>query len=270
MSSIASLIRESLLPPLEARVLLSYALGVDRAWLAARPEHELGTETRTRAETLFDRRRSGVPVAYLVGEREFHGLALAVTTAVLIPRPETELLVDTVLELAPGGAGALDLGTGSGAVAIALALKDLSVSACDVSEAALDLARSNAVRHRAQVRFVRSDWFAAFAGQRFDVIAGNPPYVASGDPHLQELRHEPRAALEAGPTGLECIEAIAAAARGHLLPGGWLALEHGYDQGERCVSLFEGLGYRDVADLRDLAAHPRVVVGQFDPALVSR
>jgi len=217
--SVEQLLKGSGLPPSESRILIAHALGVGRAALAAHPEREVG-QARGAIESLFARRRAGEPVAYLTGEREFYGLAFKVSPAVLIPRPETELLLEFALSHARDGGRALELGTGSGAVAIALALQrpGVSVTACDVSGAALEVARTNAARHRAPVRFVKSDWFSGLAGERFDLILANPPYVASGDPHLDQgdLRFEPRSALDAGPSGLEQIGRIAREARHHL------------------------------------------------------
>jgi release factor glutamine methyltransferase len=264
---VKQLLHASGLPGLEARVLLAHVLDVTRAWLAAHPGDEVGAAAQAHAEQLYRRRRDGEPVAYLTGEREFYGLVLAVSPAVLIPRPETELLVEVVLEHLAGGQRLLELGTGSGAVAIALARArpDVTVCAADIAEDALAVAQANAKRHRVQVRFERSDWFAAFAGERFDVVAGNPPYIARGDAHLGQgdLRHEPRHALEAGPTGLECIERIASAAPAHMMPGGWLILEHGHDQGEASVQVLRSLGYERVSDRADLAGVSRVVAGRW-------
>jgi release factor glutamine methyltransferase len=261
------LIAASGLPQPEARLLAGHALGVDRAWLAAHSDDDLEPAACARLEALLARRRRGEPVAYITGEREFYGLVLRVSPAVLIPRPETELLVDIALGLAGAGNRVLDLGTGSGAIAIALAhaRSDISVSACDVSAEALDLARSNAARHGAKVAFVESDWFSRVEG-RFDLIAANPPYIASGDRHLDEgdVRFEPRGALVAGPAGMEALAAIASAARAHLEAGGVLLMEHGYDQGDACLELLRHLGFSDVADHRDLAGQPRVIQGRFD------
>jgi release factor glutamine methyltransferase len=262
----SELLAASGLPGLEARLLLAHALGVDRAWIAAHGDEAVGEDAGRRAGELYRRRAAGEPVAYLMGEREFYGLAFEVTPAVLIPRPETELLVEAALERLADGGTALDLGTGSGAIAIALAHERPAarVAAGDASAQALEVARANAARHGARVRFERSDWFSAFGVERFDVVVSNPPYIASGDPHLAQgdLRFEPRDALEAGPTGLECLERIAAAALEHLAPGGWLLLEHGHDQGEACVSLLKGLGYDGVRDRIDLAGVSRVVQGR--------
>jgi len=267
VTTVAEMLERSGLPALEAGVLLAHALGVDRAWLVAHVEAVLGVGKREKIEALYRRRQEGEPVAYLTGEREFYGLALSVSPAVLIPRPETELLVEVALEHLRAGQSALDLGTGSGAVAIALAKTrpGVSVAGADKSQAALELARANGRRHAVQVRFERSDWFSAFEGERFDVIVSNPPYIASADPHLGagDLRFEPRGALEAGPTGLECIERIAAAAPQFLAPGGWLILEHGYDQGAACVALLRDLGYLRVCDRIDLAGVSRVVSGRL-------
>jgi release factor glutamine methyltransferase len=251
------------LPQLEARILVSFALGVDRAWIAAHSDDQVQPAWGKRIERFFSRRRGGEPVAYITGEREFYGLAFEVSPAVLIPRPETELLVEKALEVLRPGDRVLDLGTGSGAIAVAIAQQrpDISMVACDASAAALDVASANVSRHGVKVELMESDWFSAVEG-RFNVIVGNPPYIASEDPHLKEgdLRFEPRGALDAGPVGIECIEAIGKAARNHLVPGGWLLLEHGYDQGEACLDLFGHLGYAEVSDATDLAGHPRVVV----------
>jgi release factor glutamine methyltransferase len=274
VSTVASVLRASGLPALEARVLLCHALGVPRAWLTAHDRDELSVDAVAKAQRLFARRHSGEPVAYLTREREFYGRRFAVSPAVLIPRPETELLVEAALERLSQGASALDIGTGSGAIAITLALERtaLHVAACDMSDQALAVARANAAALGARVEWLASDWLAAFHDRRFDVIVSNPPYIASADRHLSEgdLRFEPRSALEAGPTGLEAIRRIAADARGHLVDGGWLAFEHGYDQGETCVELLSLLGYCDIEDRRDLAGQPRVALARFDPSHTTR
>ena len=253
-------------------MLIGHALGVERAWLGAHGEEDVDAARVGRIDSLLLRRRNGEPVAYLLGEREFYGLGFEVTPDVLIPRPETELLIDHALALAQPRARVLDLGTGSGAIAVALVHErpDLSVTACDASPGALAVAARNASRHKAAVRLVESDWFSAVEG-RFDLIVANPPYIAAGDPHLAQgdLRYEPRNALEAGAGGMECIEAIATAARARLSPG-WLLIEHGFDQGDRCVALLKRLGYEDVLDHRDLAGQPRLVQGRFDPSAPPR
>jgi release factor glutamine methyltransferase len=279
VASLATILKASLLPLPEARILAAHALGVDKVWLSAHDKDELpggaaGEKSLSDIENLFRRRRAGEPVAYLTGEREFYGLSLGVSPAVLIPRPETELLVDHVIPLLRDGSTVLDLGTGSGAIAIAIAFNcpAAHVFACDASSEALEIARDNAKRHAAEVTFVKSDWFSALKDKRFDVIVSNPPYIALGDPHLDQgdLRFEPCEALVAGKEGVECIEAIAAAARDHLNPGGWLLMEHGYDQGEVCVGLLSRLAYTDVFDHRDLADIGRTVQARFDPPAYGR
>jgi release factor glutamine methyltransferase len=262
MATIASLLAASELPPLEAQVLAAHALAVPRASLLADQARTLADEDARRIGRLFLRRRAGEPVAYLTGEREFFGLSLAITPEVLIPRPETELLVALALELAPSGARVLDLGTGSGAVAIAIAHEepDMEVIAVDASADALAVARENARRHGATIRFVYGGWYAGLAAERFDMIVANPPYVAEGDEHLEhgDLRFEPRAALVSGADGLDAIRAIVSRAQDHLRPGGWLLFEHGYDQGERCRSLLAMYGYTQVQTWPDLAGIERV------------
>jgi release factor glutamine methyltransferase len=268
--TVDELLAASGLPATEARLLCSDALGVGRAWIVAHGRDAVPDETAQAVEALFAARRSGEPIAYLTGEREFYGLALGVTRDVLIPRPETELLVEEVLAGIAGRAAprVLDLGTGSGAIAVAIAhaRPDAIVWGSDASAAALEVARGNAARHAVKVRFVNSDWFEGLGGERFDVVVSNPPYVASGDPHLEQgdLRFEPDAALLGGPDGLDAIRHIAAAARAHLVPGGCLMFEHGYDQGAACVRILAGLGYSGIADRRDLAGLPRVCSGWFD------
>jgi release factor glutamine methyltransferase len=260
------LLASSNLSELEAKVLAQHALGVSRAWLVARLDEPVDVQQARAVERLYARRQGGEPVAYITGEREFYSLDFAVGPAVLIPRPETELLVDLALQTLDGRGGrVLDLGTGSGAVAVAIAhgAPDAEVWAVDVSEKALDAARANAARHHANVRFVRSDWFSRIGAERFDVIVGNPPYVAVDDPHLREgdLRYEPRDALVSGPDGLDAIRAIAAQASRHLESGGRIFLEHGWDQAERCRDLLAACGFHDVQSWSDLAGIPRVTGG---------
>jgi release factor glutamine methyltransferase len=270
LTCVDDLIARSALALTEARILLANALRVERSWIAAHGRDPV-PDTRAQAvEALFARRRAGEPIAYLTGEREFYGLVLHVTPGVLIPRPETELVVDQALTFIAGRRApkVLDLGTGSGAIAVAIAhaRRDARVCATDASAEAIAVASRNALRHAVAVRLVQGDWFAALGEEQFDVVASNPPYVAQGDPHLEEgdLRFEPQAALLGGPDGMDCIRTIAAAARMHLAPGGWLIFEHGYDQGPACVRLLAGLGYAGVADVRDLSGLPRVCKGRFD------
>lgn len=262
----------SALPAAESRILLSHALRAERAWVVAHGPDRLPDDQAQSVRALFARRRAGEPVAYITGEREFFGLSLQVSASVLIPRPETEIVVEQSLALMAGRGApkVLDLGTGSGAVAVAIARArpDARVWASDASAAALAVASGNASRHSVAVRVVQCDWFAALAGEEFDVVASNPPYVAVSDPHLAQgdLRFEPAAALHGGPDGMACIRRIAAEARRHLSPGGWLVMEHGWDQGPACVGLLIGLGYTEVADFPDLSGQPRVCLGRFDSA----
>lgn len=266
-ATIAAMLRVANIDPVEARVLLRAALGVSDAYLITHSGQALTGVQRERYFAWIDRRRAGEPVAYLTGFREFYSLDFKVTPAVLIPRPETELLVEAALERIPRDAPCrvLELATGSGCVAVAIALHRprARVTATDVSRDALAIARENAARHGAGIELVESDWFAALAGRRFDLIVANPPYVAERDPCLAEgdLRFEPRAALVAGADGLACIRLIIAQARAHLDPGASLLLEHGHDQATRCRALLAQAGYRDVSSLRDLAGIERVSGG---------
>jgi len=252
----------------DARALLRSVLEVTDAQLIAHPERELTVEELLRYRALAGRRRAGEPVAYLTGERDFYSLAMKVTPAVLIPRPETELLVDLALERLPHGhaASVLDLATGSGCVAVAIARSRpaAQVAATDVSPAALAIARDNAQRHGVTVEFRESDWFEALAGRRFEIVVANPPYVAAADRHLEEgdLRFEPREALVAGPTGYECIDRIVAQAPRHLAAGGWLLCEHGYDQAAACRDRLVQAGFTAVFSARDLAGIERVSGGR--------
>ncbi|MBC7685265.1 MAG: peptide chain release factor N(5)-glutamine methyltransferase [Bdellovibrionales bacterium] len=257
------------LEALERRILLCHALGLTRVGLITQSERTL---TETQAATLLAlvaRRLQGEPIAYIVGKREFFGLDFRVTNDVLIPRPDTELLVELALErVAPRGR-VLDMGTGSGAIAVAVAhsLPGAEVSALDVSEAALDVARQNAAANGATVRFVQSDWFAALSAKgcdRFDLIASNPPYIADGDAHLSagDLRFEPAGALTDYGDGLSALRTIVAGAAPHLVAGGWLLMEHGYDQAAQVRHLLQEKGYTEVQSWRDLAAIERVSGGR--------
>jgi len=262
---------QSGLVPVDARVLLAHVLGVGRAWLIA---HETDPLARDRADAFFElakRRREGEPVAYLTGRREFHGLDLEVTPAVLVPRPETETLVECALERIPAGRPlvVVDLGTGSGAIALAIASERplARVLATDASHDALAVARGNAVRlGLANVAFAHGDWYEALSADAapFDLVAANPPYVASGDPHLGEgdLRFEPARALSSGDDGLEALRAIVAGAPARLAAGGWLVVEHGHDQSDAVRTLFAKAGFEAIEARRDLAGIPRVVAGR--------
>lgn len=254
----------------EARMLLAHVLQRDATWLVAHADDELSDDEAARFDALIWERQRGVPVAYLIGSRGFWSMDLAVTTDVLIPRPETELLVELALQRIPADSlvDVADLGTGSGAIALALA-RDRPRSrllACDASEAALSVSRANA--HRlglANVRFAQGDWYWAVGDARFSLIASNPPYIAVGDAHLDrgDLRYEPALALSSGEDGLDAIRRIIAGAPGHLLYGGWLLLEHGWDQGDAVRGLLDAAGFADVATHRDLGDRDRVSLGCF-------
>lgn len=270
---------------IEVQCLLQAALQVNRAWLLTHPEHRLDDGQNARYAALIARRLHGEPVAHILGEREFYGLKFKVSPATLIPRPDTELLVELALQRVPppsppspiqqvgegsrqAGRGyrVLDLGTGSGAIALSIAhaRPDVEVTGVDASQDALDVARENA-RHLniGNVRLLRSDWFTALGGERFDLIVSNPPYIAAGDIHLTQgdLRFEPRSALASGTDGLGDIRRIVAGARTHLNAGGWLLFEHGYDQAGRARDLLRKEGYAGVFSARDLAGIERVSGG---------
>jgi release factor glutamine methyltransferase len=261
--SIAQVLAQSPLDALDTRVLLCHALGLTRVQLITRADHLLTEAEATRLEALLARRAAGEPVAYLTGEREFYGLPFQVTPAVLIPRPDTELLVELACERLPLGGSVLDMGTGSGAIAVAIAhaRPDAQVSALDASAAALELARGNAVRNGVQVAFLQSDWYAALSPRRFDMIVSNPPYIVAGDSHLSEgdLRFEPVDALTDHADGLSALRTIAAGAPAFLAPGGWLLLEHGYDQAQSVRALLQG--WNQVQSWRDLAGIERASGG---------
>jgi len=275
---------------IEVQCLLQAVLQVNRAWLLTHPEHILDAEQQTLYAALFEQRLHGEPLAYILGEREFYGLAFKVTPATLIPRPDTELLVELALQRIPKPLPAsptppslplsgeewvrsvdvyrvLDLGTGSGAIALSIAhaRPDIEVTAVDAAQEALEVARENAQRlNLGNVRLLRSDWFSTLAGERFDLIVSNPPYIADGDAHLAQgdLRFEPRTALASGADGLDDIRRIVAGAKEHLNAGGWLLFEHGYDQSERARMLLNAAGFTGVFSACDLAGIERVSGGR--------
>jgi release factor glutamine methyltransferase len=249
----------------EAELLLQHALGVDRAWLFAHADDIVSDAPAGQFRRHLSRRVKGEPIAYITGRREFFSIDLAVTPDVLVPRPETELLVELALEKIPQGEKVYvaDLGTGSGAIALAIASEcpQASVLATDASLGALGVARGNARRlELTNVEFALGDWCAPLRDRVFDVIASNPPYIAAGDPHLDrgDLRFEPALALSSGADGLDAIRTIARDARSHLKPGGWLFFEHGYDQGEVVRAILEAGGYADAVTVQDLEGRDRV------------
>ncbi len=253
----------------EAEQLLLHVLGRDRAWLFAHGDDPLPASGAATLDAWLARRASGEPLAYLLGRRGFWTLDLQVSPATLIPRPETERLVELALERLPDDRPlrVADLGTGSGAIALALASERplAQVVATDLSGDALRVAQANAETNRiANVAFRQGSWLAPLAGQRFDLIASNPPYIADGDPHLMQgdLRYEPPAALSSGADGLDAIREIVATAPAYLLPGGWLLLEHGWDQGEAIRALLLAAGFVDVATETDIEQRDRVTLGR--------
>ncbi len=257
----------------EASMLLAHVLGRTPAWLYAHGGDAIPGADVRRFHELVERRSAGEPVAYLTGRRGFWTLDLAVTPDTLIPRPETELLVELALERVADGLPAriLDMGTGSGAIALALARErpGAEVTATDRSAAALEVARRNALDHDiGNVRFALGDWYQPVRGMRFGLIASNPPYIADGDGHLErgDLRFEPAGALASGGDGLDALRVIAAGAREHLQPGGWLLVEHGLEQGPAVRALFAEAGLEAVETARDLEDRERVTLGRLPGA----
>jgi len=260
---------QSGLVPIDGQVLLAHALHRDRAWLAAHGNDALTPEQAQAFFAAAKRRREGEPVAYLTGSREFWGLALAVTRDVLIPRPETETLVELALSWLPRErpVRVLDLGTGSGAIALAIASESpqARIVATDTSAAALEVARTNAQRLAlSNVEFVLAHWYDGIAGADWDMVVSNPPYVAMGDPHLTEgdLRFEPSGALASGVDGLAALRTIVAGARARLAPGGALIVEHGYNQSAEVRGLLQEAGFDAITVRRDLAGIARVAAGK--------
>ena len=253
----------------EAQILFGYAMGVSRAWLSAHRDDEADPTLAETFRALVRRRRVGEPVAYLVGTREFYGLEFRVTPDVLIPRADTETLVDLALEKLATGAPAevVDLGTGSGCIALSIARgrPEARVTAVDFSAAALMVARENARSIGVSAEFLQGEWFAELDGRRFDLIVSNPPYVAARDPHLQQgdLRFEPALALAAGEDGLADIRIIVANAPAYLREGGWLLFEHGHEQADVCRDLLIDAGFDEVTSRVDIAGLPRVAGGRL-------
>ncbi len=253
----------------EAEHLLLHVVQQPRSWLFAHATDALPAAQWRAFNALLERRAAGEPVAYITGRRGFWTLDLEVDRATLIPRPETELLVELALQRLPTGMPLqlADLGTGSGAIALALASErpQAQVLATDFSADALAVARRNALHHAlGNVRFAQGPWYAPLAGRQFHLIASNPPYIAAGDPHLRQgdLRFEPATALASGADGLDDIRQIANGAAAHLLPGGWLLLEHGWDQGQAIAALLRQAGLHDVETVPDLEQRDRVTLGR--------
>lgn len=259
--------RQAAVDRLDALLLLGALLNQPRSWLMIHDEAPLTLEQASRFQDWVARRAQNEPLAYLLGEKEFHGLMLEVNAHTLVPRPDTETLVDWALELLKTAALAqpdvVDLGTGSGAIALAIKHRHptANVDALDLSAQALLTAKSNAQRLGLDIRFHQGDWWAPLKGRRFDLIVSNPPYIAAGDPHLAALRHEPLQALTPGGDGLSALQTLVEGAPAHLRPGGWLLLEHGFDQADAVAQALHAAGFGAVECRRDLGGQPRVSGG---------
>jgi release factor glutamine methyltransferase len=274
--------RQRGLDRLDAQLIVCAVLDQTHAWLLAHDRDTLAPTDQARIEDWVQRRAQGEPLAYILGDKEFFGLTLAVSPQVLIPRPDTETLVEWALDLLHGTTGpaapnalqssrqaaptrVLDLGTGSGAIALAIAhaCPQAQLTAVDASEGALLVAQSNARRLDLNLRFVHGNWLQPLAGERFELIVSNPPYIAEGDPHLAALGHEPISALTAGPDGLDDIRTIIQQAPAHLTPGGWLLFEHGWDQAVAVAQLLANQGFANVSTRFDLGGQPRCTGAQM-------
>jgi release factor glutamine methyltransferase len=270
-TTVDAAMKNSPLDMIDTRILVMHALQLSRTQLITQDKRVLTADEAQRLSALFQRRVQGEPIAYITGEREFYGLSFHVTPDVLIPRPETELLVELALERLPQHGCVLDMGTGSGAIPVAIAhtLPDAVVTALDVSEAALAIARGNAARNKVHVEFLHSDWYAALAtgttARHFHVIVSNPPYIVAGDVHLSQgdLLFEPIDALTDHGDGLSAMRTIIAGAPDHLATDGWLLLEHGYDQSNAVRALLTARGFVDVQSWKDLAGIERVSGGKY-------
>ena len=260
--TIADALRSSGLDPREARLLLAAAAGLSQTTIVAYPERALAPGVFDSYQKLIARRKTGEPVAYILGRQEFYGLELSVGPGALIPRPESELIVDLALQLS--FSSVVDLGTGSGAIAIAIKHErpDARVVATDFSAEALAVARHNAEKHGLQIDFRHGSWLEPLAGERFDLIVANPPYVADGDHHLRQLGFEPQEAIIGGVDGLDGIREIAREAPRHLLPGGRLLVEHGMGQEQAVREVLDRAGLEDIDNWPDLARIPRVTGGK--------
>ena len=246
---------------LDTLMLLADTLACSRTWLLAHDDAVLNAEQTNRLRAALARRASGEPLAYLLGEKEFHGLMLKVDSSVLVPRPDTEVLVGWALELLASmeRPSVVDLGTGSGAIALAVkhASPLATVTATDVSAAALEVARTNAHRLKLDIEFIEGSWWKAVPQRRFQLVLSNPPYIAADDRHLAALTHEPALALAPGGDGLGALRSIVAGAAAHLEPGGWLLLEHGFDQADAVQELLGAHGFAGVQMRRDISGQPR-------------
>jgi release factor glutamine methyltransferase len=259
---------------LDGQLLLAHLLGRPRSWLLAHDDAALDADQAGALQAALKRRAAGEPLAYLIGEKEFHGLVLEVNPSVLIPRPDTEVLVEWAIELLTAGwagvpnACIVDLGTGSGAIALAVkhAHPQASVSATDISAAALAVARVNAQRLGLDVTLHTGAWWTALEDQRFHLALSNPPYIAGGDPHLAALLHEPMLALSPGGDGLDAMRQVIVGAPDHLHPGGWLLLEHGHDQAAAINILLQKAGFAGIKTRHDLGGQARCTGGRYDAA----
>ncbi|OOZ17180.1 protein-(glutamine-N5) methyltransferase, release factor-specific [Solemya velum gill symbiont] len=255
-------------PALEARLLLAHLLDKSESWLIAWPEHQPTADQQARFEQLLEQRLQGKPIAHLLSHRSFWTLELKVTPDVLIPRPDTETVIETLLNLFDDQSRLriLDLGTGTGAIALALASerKQWEIHASDISDKALDVARENAARHHLDIRFHQGSWFETIPDElRFDLLVSNPPYICENDPHLVQgdVRFEPQLALTSGPDGLNAIRQLVREAPAHLAPGGMLMFEHGYDQAEDVTQLFDSAGFNQIETSLDHGGNQRVTFG---------
>jgi release factor glutamine methyltransferase len=259
-------------PLLDAEIILCTVLGKDRSYLRAWPDHALDAQVIETYQVMLNARQHGKPIAYITGNREFWSRDFQVSPAVLIPRPDTELLIELSLALIPATQPyrIIDLGTGSGIIAITLAAERPSalISACDISEAALQVAKANAAKHKVEhIQFYQSRWFDSIPQGKFDLIVSNPPYLSEDDEHLHQgdLRFEPLTALISGKQGLSDIYKIAKTARPRLKNNGYLLVEHGYNQQNDVQNIFSSLGYRNIQTHTDLSGQPRVTTGQYLP-----
>lgn len=254
---------------LEAQVLLAYILGCDRAYLYAWPEKEVSTDNIKRFEEIIQRRQQHEPIAYLVGDKEFWSLKFKVSKDTLIPRADTELLVQTVLDHLPQTAQSIvDVGTGCGIIACTLAhlRPKWQVYGVDISDSALEIAKWNAQNLQiSNVTFIESNWLQNLEGKRFDAIIGNPPYIREGDVHLihGDLLYEPKIALTPGPTGLEAFQIILSQCPSHLKPNGLVAFEHGFDQADKVSTLLESAGFQHIKTFQDFSGNQRVTIGVY-------